>query len=154
MRFREANYKPEQLRFLSREYHEDLVDEQVTPEQFHAAVKIVRKRCRFFPKMVEILEAVREHRSKPPAPSNRLQIAEHTHLGDKTPEDIAKAKKRLRAISSMIAGKITLEEALEITSPEMPKSAIDNIVKGAINSGGFIKTEYGTRGAILHKIEG
>lgn len=59
IRFPFAGYTPDQLRLLSREYHEDLVDEMCR-EDFDAAIRIVRKRAKFFPTVAEIIEACQE----------------------------------------------------------------------------------------------
>lgn len=111
IRFKEAGYTPEQLKLLAVEYHQDLVEEQVTPAQFDEAAKIVRRRCKWFPKFAEIMEAVNEYRSKPRPTSDIAMIADHTSEHDLTPEEIARNKERIELITDMLAGKISAEEA-------------------------------------------
>ena len=114
IRFPGAKYTNEQLARLSTEYHEDLVDEGVTRMQFEAAEREVRKRCRFFPVMSEILAAVEQVRSAPPAPrTNRLQIADTTSHHDLTPEEIKRNKERIGEILQMLAGQKSIDEAVE-----------------------------------------
>lgn len=114
IRFREAGYANEQLARISQEFFEDLVSEGVTKRQFQAAVMAVRKRCRFFPKMCDILEAVCRYRERPPEqkPTAAPQIEDVTSCHDLTPEEIEKNKARVKAITDMLAGRITMEEAI------------------------------------------
>lgn len=65
IRFPAAGYAPDQLRLLAREYHEDLVDE-MCQEDFDAAIRIVRKRTKFFPTVAEIIEACKEVKQSEP----------------------------------------------------------------------------------------
>jgi len=51
------------LDFLAKEYFEDMESENVTAEEFDSACRVVRKKCTFFPKVAEILAAVKISRS-------------------------------------------------------------------------------------------
>lgn len=59
IRFPEGQRPSTILDFLSAEYFEDLQSENVNAGQFMAACSIVRKQCRWFPKMADILDAVK-----------------------------------------------------------------------------------------------
>jgi hypothetical protein len=99
---------------ISQEYFEDLQSESVTLKQFEAAALIVRKRCRFFPLMVDILEAVQQHRERPPQPQiNDMQIEDVTSQHDLTPEEIERNKERIGEILQMLAGQKSIDEAVE-----------------------------------------
>lgn len=113
IRFREAGYANEQLARLSQEYFEDLQSEGVTERQFEHAASAVRKRCRFFPKMCDILQAVQEYRERPPQPRSDLaQIEATTSNHDLTPEEIERNKARMKTITDMLAGKLSADEAV------------------------------------------
>lgn len=104
----------EHLARISQEYFEDLQSEGVTLKQFEAAALIVRKRCRFFPLMVDILDAVQQHRERPPQPQvNAMQIEDVTSQHDLTSEEIERNKERIGEILQMLAGKKSIDEAVE-----------------------------------------
>jgi hypothetical protein len=85
---------------ISKEYFEDLGSEGVTLRQFDAAAKTVRKRCRFFPSMADLLDAVREYRERPPAAIEPTQalLADETSRHDLTQEEIARNLERIEMI--------------------------------------------------------
>lgn len=116
IRFKSAGYGNEQLAMISAEYLEDLHAEGVTLRQFGAAARMVRRRCRFFPSMAEILDAVQECRCRPelmaPVNSTAQQIPEHTATCDNwTPEELERNKERVRLIAEALAGKMSFDEA-------------------------------------------
>ena len=117
IRFREAGYANEQLARISHEYHEDLVSEHVTADEFEDAARAVRKRCRFFPKMVDLLAAVEDRRRQQPAAptaSSAIQIEAVTSHHDLTEEEIRRNKRRIQAITDMLAGKIKMDDAMDV----------------------------------------
>ena len=117
IRFREAGYANEQLARISHEYHEDLVSEHVTTDEFEDAARAVRKRCRFFPKMVDLLAAVEDRRRQQPAAptaSSAIQIEAVTSHHDLTEEEIRRNKQRIQAITDMLAGKIKMDDAIDV----------------------------------------
>ena len=117
IRFREAGYANEQLARISHEYHEDLVSEHVTTDEFEDAARAVRKRCRFFPKMVDLLAAVEDRRRQQPAAptaSSAIQIEAVTSHHDLTEEEIRRNKRRIQAITDMLAGKIKMDDAIDV----------------------------------------
>lgn len=118
IRFKSAGYMNEQLARISTEYLEDLQSEGVTLRQFEVATLMVRKRCRFFPSMADILDAVKEYRAKPPvAASGALQIADTTSHHDLTPEEIERNRERVEMIKLVFhpdpAKRVSVEEAVE-----------------------------------------
>ena len=115
IRFREAGYANEQLARISHEYHEDLVSEHVTTDEFEDAARAVRKRCRFFPKMVDLLAAVEDRRRQQPAAptaSSAIQIEAVTSNHDLTEEEVERNQTRIRAITDMLAGRINMDDAM------------------------------------------
>lgn len=94
------------------------MDEHVSPVQFEAAIKTVRRRCKYFPKMSDILEAVREYRANPPA-SDSLQIEDSSSYHDPTPEERKQFKDRINAINDMIHEGTPMEETLKIVSQKI-----------------------------------
>lgn len=64
LRFPECVRDVNILNFLANEYFEDLESEDVTPEEFDHACRVVRKKCTFFPKVADILSVVHVARSK------------------------------------------------------------------------------------------
>lgn len=115
IRFREAGYANEQLARISHEYHEDLVSEHVTADEFEDAARAVRKRCRFFPKMVDLLAAVEDRRRQQPAAptaSSAIQIEAVTSHHDLTEEEVERNQTRIRAITDMLAGRINMDDAM------------------------------------------
>ncbi len=63
IRFR-PKYTLSEQELLAREYHEDLVSEGVSEEEFIFAERSVRKSCAFFPKMCEILGYIKDKRAR------------------------------------------------------------------------------------------
>ena len=73
----------------------------------------MRKRCRFFPLMADILDAVQQYREAPPQPKiNANQIEDVTSNHDLTPEEIERNKQRVAEILSMLAGQKSIDEAV------------------------------------------
>ena len=115
IRFREAGYANEQLARISHEYHEDLLSEHVTTDEFEDAARAVRKRCRFFPKMADLLAAVEDRRRQQPAAptaSSAIQIEAVTSHHDLTEEEVERNQTRIRAITDMLAGRINMDDAM------------------------------------------
>lgn len=110
IRFREAVLDNERLLFLSEEYLEDLKDENVSPREFEYATRSVRKKCKFFPQMADILVAIVEYRKNPP-PSKILQIEENVGLqAPPTPEQLEKNIRRINILTRISSGEITYEQ--------------------------------------------
>lgn len=113
IRFREAGYANEQLARLSQEYFEDLQSEGVTERQFEAAANSARKRCRFFPKMCDILQAVQEYRERPPLPKGGIaQIESTSSRHDLTPEERRRDKARMKIIMNIAMKKVDKAKGL------------------------------------------
>lgn len=107
IRFRETIYDNNQLRLLSEEYFEDLLDEHVTHNQFVMAAKMVRKRCSYFPKMSDIMDALYEYRSRPRS-SDSLQLPAETKL---SPAEEEFGKIQIEICRQAAQGVITWVEA-------------------------------------------
>jgi len=105
IRFPSAGYTPDQLRLLSREYHEDLVDE-MCKEDFDAAIRIVRKRAKFFPTVAEIIEACQEVKRSTPGYASMPYYKEYD-VQEYTEEEWERSnKERLKALARSVGTKI------------------------------------------------
>ena len=86
----------------------------MTQKQFSSGVRHAVKTCRFFPKLADVLEGVATYRERPPQPQvNAMQIEDTTSQHDLTPEEVARNKERIEDILQMLAGKKSIEEAVE-----------------------------------------
>lgn len=98
IRFPFAGYTPDQIRLLSREYHEDLVGE-MCQEDFNSAIRIVRKRAKFFPSVAEIIEACQEAKRSEPGYASMPYYKEYEEQ-EYTEEEWEKSNKaRLKALA-------------------------------------------------------
>ena len=98
-----------------------LIEDGVTQAQFVAGMRHAVKTCRFFPKLADVLEGVKNYREKPPAPkkSGCLQIEEHTVNGDNlTKEEIERNMKRIEMVKMVYhpdpEKRVTIEEAVAL----------------------------------------
>ncbi len=106
----ESGHNGTTLGLVANDYYDDLVSEDVSRNEFKYSIIEVRKKCKFFPKMADILEAVNEYRKNPP-PSNTLKIAED--CGEEaplTPEQEERNNKRIVILSQISSGEISYEE--------------------------------------------
>jgi hypothetical protein len=99
---------------MSQKYLDSLLSEGVTRHQFETAIKEVEKRCRYFPKIIDILTAVEVCRSRvsTPASSGFIQIEATSDVSGITPEEIERNKERIEIISRMLAKNISVDEAV------------------------------------------
>lgn len=109
LRFRETFLTPEEIEILSSEYLEDLESENVSVKQFRWAAKHASKRCRFFPKMADILDAVDMYRANPP--KSDCAAISYTPIANATPEQEETGKRAAEIAAYAIKNKIPFEEA-------------------------------------------
>ena len=116
IRYREAGYSPGQLEFLSEEYYDDLIDESISSASFKVISRIVRKRCKFFPKVADILEAKEQYCRHPEryVTNNNLQIADTSSELDQTPEEISLSLKLRDLAVRAVTGKMSTNESLQL----------------------------------------
>ena len=81
--------------------------ENVTLEEFASAIHRAKLKCKFFPKVADIMEFVQYSREHPIA-SKSVQISNESYA-QLTDEEIERNKKRIRVILDQLAGKITKE---------------------------------------------
>ncbi len=106
----ESGHNGTTLGSVANDYFDDLLSEYVSSNEFKFAIVQVRKKCKFFPKMADILEAVNEYRKNPP-PSKTVRIAEDCgQEAPLTPEQIERNKKRYWILSQISSGRISYEE--------------------------------------------
>lgn len=110
----EAGHNGQTLSRLAADWLDLLGEEEVTKSQFSAGIRHAVKTCKFFPKVADVLEGVRAHRANPkPKPkSEALQIADRTSQHDPTPEEVAMNNERLNTIAQMLAGKLSMDDAV------------------------------------------
>lgn len=117
MHYPEAGHNSRSIGNLARDYHEDLTAEGVKPAQFSKAVSMARRRCRFFPKVAEILSCVAEIRQeeirKLELGGGVKQLEVTTSHHDLTPEERERNKARAQVYEDLLCKKITAEEATE-----------------------------------------
>jgi len=84
----------------------------IEPNLFDATMRMVRRRCRYFPKVADIFAAyhavIEENR-----PPHCLMLDETTSRHDLLPEEIEKDRQRMAIIRQATSGEITFEEATE-----------------------------------------
>jgi hypothetical protein len=101
VRFKDRKPDPAEMTYLAREYSRDLADERVTESEFKRAERIVVKRCRFYPVMADILDAVKEVREQD-REQRRIeqQEAQRKQLAapELTEEEIQENLRRIREI--------------------------------------------------------
>lgn len=115
----EAGHNGDSLRQISADYFEDLTDEGVTAGQFSQAIKMARRRCKFFPKVVEILECVAEIRKNPPRQPVAGLIADESLV--KTQEMMATGKRNCAIVRLMLRHGISTEDAEKMLDAEEKK---------------------------------
>lgn len=108
----EAGHNGETLNFLAELWQDLLADEDVSEPEFLWAMRRAMKKCRFFPKIADIMEGVDKYREEPPTkvtyPAHMLPQQSAVAL---SPEEIARNKAKLEVIKLQLARQITTEEA-------------------------------------------
>jgi len=111
---REAQHSQDSLDVLAAKYTHDLIEERVCLAELSSACAKASRRWSFFPKMADMLKAVDEHRQRPPERRyNQEQLDDTTSNHDLTPEEIDRNKERMKHITDMLAGKLSMNEAIE-----------------------------------------
>lgn len=110
----ESGHNATSIGKLAFDWHDLLTEDGVTQKQFSSGVRHAVKTCRFFPKLADVLAGVNQYRETPPEQraSGAPQIEDVTSCHDLTPEEIEKNRARVKAITDMLAGKISIVEAL------------------------------------------
>jgi len=97
IRFKDRTPSPAEFAVLCQDYFEDLLAEGFTAAEFIEVEKIVRRRCRFFPTMAEILAAREEYREKRRLERQRVASLQK-QLPDLTPEQLNENRRQLRQL--------------------------------------------------------
>lgn len=109
--FPEAGHNGETIPHLAEQWQDLLADEDVAEPEFRWAMRRAKKRCRFFPKIADIMEGVTEYREHPPARIDAAHRLPQESSVPLSPEEIERNKARLEIIGQQAARKITAEEA-------------------------------------------
>jgi hypothetical protein len=99
---------------LSADWFDLLKEEGVTKRQFSAGMRHAVKTCRFFPKLVDVLDGVKCYREDPTRvqATGAPQISDTSSQHDLTPEEIARNKERIGEILKMLAGEKSMDETI------------------------------------------
>lgn len=99
---------------LSADWFDLLKEEGVTKRQFSAGMRHAVKTCRFFPKLVDVLDGVKGYREnpKPAQATGAVQISDTSSQHDLTPEEIARNKERIAEILKMLKGEKSIDETI------------------------------------------
>ncbi len=105
----ESGHDLDGLQQIAADYFEDLTDDRTSQEEFLQVVKLARRRCKFFPKIADIIELRNELRANPIRKPVAGLIAEESLV--KTPEMIAAGKRNCEIVGLMLAHGIDEKEA-------------------------------------------
>lgn len=118
----EAAHTGATLRAISTDYFEDLTEDRTSQEEFLQVVKLARRRCKFFPKVSDIIELRNELRNElranPPRKPVAGLIEEESMV--KTPEMIETGKLNCKLIALMLEHGISHTEAGAMLVNEKP----------------------------------
>lgn len=116
----EAGHNGGTLNGVARDYFEDLTEDRTSAEEFADAVKLARRRCKFFPKIADIIELREELRAAPiRKPVAGLIEAESLV---KTPEMMEEGKRNCKIVRLMLEHGISNEAAEKmLNKTERPK---------------------------------
>lgn len=103
----------EMVKMLAEDYYEAFIEEKVTKPSFDWAVKDVKKRCLFYPKIPDFLESVKVYRSRPPQENKKANAIAHDERRDWTKEELAINKQKISILMDQAMGKISEHEATE-----------------------------------------
>lgn len=123
--FPEAGYTGKTLTPLARDWFELLQEEHVSERAFLLAIREVKKRCRFWPKLSEVLQAVQQERSNPTPVCTVPQLADTSSTHDLTLEERERNKRRIGHIVSMLKGQLSMDEALQRVCADTHIAAFD-----------------------------
>jgi len=107
------------LSILAEDYTDDLLSEYISIREFLHSVKMVRKRCLFFPKVKDFLDAIKEFRDSPKylqAP-DRFLLPEETCEHDITEEERQHNMEMVENIRKMLAGEMSMDDAIAAAEP-------------------------------------
>jgi len=113
--FTEQTRGEKQKTLLAKAYHSRLAANGVTPKQLSFLAGKVTDVCDYFPKISDILRAKTEHGQSQPL-HNALQLDEVTGGGNQTAEERQLHEKKMKAIWDLLNKKITMDEAMKITT--------------------------------------
>lgn len=98
------------LRLLAGYWRDLLADEDVGDEEFAFALRRAMKRCRYWPKIADILEGVREFRENPPRIGPERRLAQESVV-PLSAEERRRNLRRMAIIGRQARREITAEEA-------------------------------------------
>lgn len=105
----EAGHNGATLRGICEDYFEDFTEDRTSAEEFTQIVKLARKRCKFFPKVSDLMELRNELRANPIRKPVSGLIEEESLV--KTPEMMEAGKRNCKLISMMLKYGISHEDA-------------------------------------------
>lgn len=109
----EAGHNGATLVILAEQWQDLLADDAVDEAEFIWAMRWVKRHCRFFPKIADILEGVRAYREHPPATVDAKQRLAEESMVPVTPEERARNRKRIAVMLAQLSHQISPEEAAD-----------------------------------------
>lgn len=100
----EAGHNGASLALLAGEWHDLLTEEDVQADEFVAAMRRVKKRCRFFPKIADVLEGVRDLREHPPQIDEAHRLPEPPPGGGISDEKRERVRRAIDIIRRQFTG--------------------------------------------------
>ena len=109
----EAGHNGATLALLAEQWRDLLTDESVDEAEFVWAMRRAKKRCRFFPKPVDVLEGVQAYREHPPAKVDAAHRLPEESVVPLTAEERARNVKKIAVLIAQAARQISPEEAAD-----------------------------------------
>jgi hypothetical protein len=124
--FPEAGHNGKTITRLAEDWFNLLREEQVTSLQFTHGMRWAVKHCRFFPKLVDILDGVKTYRERPPAAPepdpNVKQLAEYTTTKENLmPQEIKRNKNMIAMITKAALRQVPVEDAVEYVEDQLKR---------------------------------
>lgn len=113
MLYPEAGHNGATLALLAEQWRDLLADEQVDEAEFVWAMRRAKKRCRFFPKPVDVLEGVQAYREHPPAKLGAAHRLPAESVVPLTADERARNVKKIAVLIAQAARQISPEEAAD-----------------------------------------
>lgn len=106
MLYPEAGHNGDTLRVIAQEWAAVLEEQEAAESEFLAAMRVLKRRCKFFPTPADLYEALVWVREHPPS-------AQYPLLPEPgpSPERLARTRQACRIISAQLTGQMSASEA-------------------------------------------
>ena len=119
----EAGHNGASIEILAEQWADLLSDddEDVSEAEFLWAIRRAKKRCKFFPKVADIMEGVNEYRERPPATVDAAHRLPQESVVNLSPAEIERNKARLEILALQAQNKISPQDAARRMEMLFPK---------------------------------